>query len=268
MKKFMKVMFFFAVLLFAGGTTTVLAAQNMENPPRLVDDADLLSDSEKEELSRRLDEISIRQKCDVVVVTVPDLAGSTSTAFADDYFDYQGYGAGEGRDGILLLIAMEDRDWAMSTHGSGITAFTDSGLSYIEEQFRPLLTDGEYAQAFDEFAGLCDQFLTQAATGRAYDSGNLPKEPFPVGRNVLISLGVGLIVAILIVGGMAGSLKSVRMQPAASGYVRKDSMNLTEQRELFLYSTMSRTAKPKESSGSSTHTSSSGSSHGGSSGKF
>ena len=48
------------------------------------------------------------------------------------------------------------------------------------------------------------------------------------------------------------------------------SLNITESRDLFLYKTFTRTAKPKNnsSSGSSTHTSSSGSTHGGGGGKF
>ena len=37
--------------------------------PRLVDDADLLTDSEEQELNTELDEISEKQQCDVVVVT-------------------------------------------------------------------------------------------------------------------------------------------------------------------------------------------------------
>ena len=35
--------------------------------PRLVDDADLLTDSEEQELNTELDEISEKQQCDVVV---------------------------------------------------------------------------------------------------------------------------------------------------------------------------------------------------------
>lgn len=52
--------------------------------------------------------------------------------------------------------------------------------------------------------------------------------------------------------------------------MKKESLNITEKRDLFLYRTVSRTAKPKNESsgGSSTHTSSSGSTHGGGGGKF
>jgi uncharacterized protein len=86
---------------------------------------------------------------------------------------------------------------------------------------------------------------------------------------ILISAGVGLVIALITVGIMKGKLKTVRRQPAAGNYVRKGSMNITESSDLFLYSKVNRTAKPKNNgSGSSTHTSSSGRTHGGGGGKF
>lgn len=66
-------------------------------------------------------------------------------------------------------------------------------------------------------------------------------------------------------------LKSVRLQPAAGSYVKKNSMQITQSRDLFLYKTLGRTEKPKSedrSGGSSTHSSSSGKTHGGGGGKF
>ena len=54
-------------------------------------------------------------------------------------------------------------------------------------------------------------------------------------------------------------------------YMKKNSLNLTRCGDMFLYNQVSRTAKPKEDSsggGSSTHTSSSGETHGGSGGSF
>lgn len=78
------------------------------------------------------------------------------------------------------------------------------------------------------------------------------------------------MLALIIVGSMKGKLKSVHSQAAANSYMKKDSLNVTESTDLFLYHNMTRTEKKKESSseGSSTHTSSSGTTHGGGSGKF
>ena len=85
---------------------------------------------------------------------------------------------------------------------------------------------------------------------------------------IFISIGVGVILAFVIVGRMKAQLKTVRFQAAAGNYVKDGSMNITESRDLFLYHTVTKTAKEKSSSGSSTHTSSSGRTHGGGGTKF
>ena len=41
--------------------------------------------------------------------------GKTAEAYADDYYDYNGYGYGENDDGLLLLVSMGEREWAITT---------------------------------------------------------------------------------------------------------------------------------------------------------
>ncbi len=264
MKKKILALLFAVVLCFAT-STSAFAAESM---PRVVDGADILTDAEEADLVATLDEISERQKNDVVVVTTYSLDGKSAMAYADDFYDYNGYGFGENYDGVLLLISMENRDFWISTCGFGITAFTDAGIEYISEELVYYLSDDEFASAFNKFATLSDDFLTKAKTGEPYDSGNLPKEPFRLFFSLIISLAIGFVVALIVTGVMKGQLRSVRNQAAANSYVKKDSLQVTNSRDLFLYRHVDRREKPKESSGSSTHTSSSGRSHGGGGGKF
>ena len=232
--------------------------------PRLVDEAGLLTQDEAAQLQQQLDEISLRQGVDVVIVTVDSTQGASPMDFADDYFDYHDYGS----DGILLLVSMEDRDWWISTTGYGITAITDAGLDYISQEFLYYLSDGEYALAFETFATLCDDFLTQAYAGQPYDSGNLPEEPFDPLWTLIVSLAIAFVIALIVTAIMKGQLKSVRFQAKADNYVQPGSMQLTNSRDLFLYTHVSKTERPQNTGGSSTHTSSSGRSHGGGGGKF
>lgn len=232
--------------------------------PLLTDEAGLLSSSEAAALEQKLTQISTRQGMDIVIVTVDSTDGEDPMDFADDWFDYNDY----REDGILLLVSMEDRDWWISTTGYGITAVTDAGLDYMSDQFLPYLSDGDYAQAFSAFADLCDEFITQANTGDPYDYHNLPKAPFKSGRNLIIALVIGFVVALIATGSMKRKLKSVQQQVKADDYVTPGSLQLTNSRDLFLYTHVDRREKPQSSGGSSTHTSSSGTSHGGGGGKF
>ena len=235
-----------------------------EAMPRLVDQADLLTDAQEAALLSKLNTISNKHGMDVVVVTADTLEGKSPTAYADDFYDYNGY----CEDGILLLVSMEDSDWWISTAGYGITAFTDAGIEYLGNRFVPSLSDGDYAGAFEIYADHCDEFITQAKTGDPYDTHNLPKEPFDFLMNLAICFVIGLVIAAIATAIMKGQLKSVRSQAGASSYVKSGSLNVTHRQDLFLYRDVKRTAKPKDSGGSSTHTSSSGRSHGGGGGKF
>ncbi len=253
-----------SIVLLLSLTATVLA-----DSPCLVDDADLLTDTEESIIVDELNEVSQKWNMDAVIVTVDSLQGSTPNAFADDYFDDNGYGAGSDRSGILLLISMEDRDWAISTSGNGIQVFTDAGQEYLMDEVLLYLSDDDFYNGFMQYAELCDDYCRQASEGEPYDVDNLPQGSFPFLILIAISLVIGLIAALIVTGVMKGQLKSIRAQNAAADYMTAGSLKVTESRDLFLYRNVTRQPKPKQNSGgSSVHTSSSGRVHGGSSGKF
>lgn len=221
------------------------------SPYYLIDDAGLLSSSEAARVEAELSRVSAEYGMDIVIVTVESTGGKTPTAYADDYYDYNGYAP----DGILLLVSMEDRDCCISTTGEGYTVITDADVEYIFDQIVPYVSDGEYAQAFMEFAGLCEEFIVQATT-------------FNFGTNLIIAVVIGLVAALIVTGVMKAQLKTVRQQARADAYIAPGGLELTNSRDIFLYSHISRREKPKQNSGSSTHVSSSGTRHGGGSRKF
>lgn len=249
---------------------TATGAFAVSDVPRVCDGADLLTEGEEAALLSKLDEISVRQRTDVAVVTAYTLGGKTPAEYAGDFYDNNGFGFGDGKDGVLLLVSMEDRDWYILTNGFGNTAVTADGIEYISNSITHYLSNEEYAQAFGTYAELCDEFFAQAQSVEPYGEGNMPKESFNVLFSLCISAALGFAVAFISTGIMRGKLKTVRHQPAASNYIKDGSMNVTECRDLYLYSHISRIPRPKESGsgGSRTHISHSGASRGGGGGKF
>lgn len=262
--------FLFVLVLCLSMTLPVLATGSdgfADEYYRVVDMAELLTDSERVALIEKLDEISVRQSMDVVVATTDDLEGYSVREYADLLYEQCLFGYGSSQDGLLLLISMEDRDWYISTCGYGITAFTDAGIAYIGGEIRSELSEGNYAAAFSHYAELCDDFITQARNGTPYDSVSLPREPLSF-IWIPIALVIGFVIAKIVVGNMKSKLKTVRKQASANSYVKSGSLRITDSRDMFLYRTVTRTAKPQNTSGSSTHRSSSGTTHGGGGGKF
>lgn len=243
---------------------------------RLVDEAGLLSDAEAQSLNEYLDEVRERQQFDVVVVTVNSLNGKDALLFAGDFYDDNGYGMGADRDGILFLLAMEEREWAISTCGFGITAFTDAGQEYMVEQFRQDLSDGNYYDAFMAYAEQSEDFLIQAKNGEAYDEGHLPVTASDILFCVAMGLMAGFLLALLRVFVMKMQMETVYSQRAAADYLQKDSIRFQEKSDRLVRKAVNKIyIEPKEQSGgsgssggSTTYTSSSGQTHGGSSGKF
>lgn len=255
-----------ALLIILSSMTVVFAESEL---PRVVDTADILASQEEADLLAQIDEISERQQFDVVIYTVQTLDGYSAQDYADDLYDYNGYGFGSSYDGALLLIAIDEGEWHISTCGYGIDALTDAGIDYIGEQMLSYLSDGDFYTAFITYADLCDDFVTQAKNGTPFDVENLPKEPFSVFGSFVLALIIGLVIALVVSLVLKGQLKSVRFKSAAADYEIPGSMKLTDSREYFLYRNISRQKKAENNSGgSSTHTSSSGRTHGGGGGKF
>lgn len=270
-KKFTALLFVFALCLGMAVPAFAADADDFADEYyRVIDMADILSDDEEAALNNRLDEISLRQNMDITLVTSADMNGYTSISdYAEELYEYCNYGYGDNKDGVLLFVCMSDHDWYIATHGRGIFVFTDAGIKYIGKKMKSDLSGGNYASAFDTYAGLCDDFITQANTGKPYDKNNLPRNPLsPVW--IPVALAAGIIAAFIVVCIMKHKLKSVGIQKTANSYIKDGSLNITESRDLFLYRTVTKSEKAKSStsSGSSTHESSSGSTYGGGGGKF
>lgn len=241
--------------------------------PLLVDDAHLLSEAEEAELLAKLEEISARQKMDIAVITVAQTDDRTIEAYTDDFYDYFGYGQGSAKDGVMLLIDMGSREAHMTAVGRGIGAFTDAGRAYIlDNAVMPLISSGAYADAFNEFAEQCDAFIRQADTGKPYDGSFMPKGGFkPLSIMWLIAAAAaGLIAAAIVSAKLKKEMKTVELQHGAGNYAVNGSLVITGKTDRFVTNNITRTERARESgsSGSTTHTSSSGQTHSGTSRKF
>lgn len=252
-----------AAILLLGMVFLPINAKAAEvHPPRFVDVANLVEDYEEAQITAELDEISESLQFDVVIVTVNSTGGKSMRDYADDFFDYNGYGMGDDFDGTLLLVNMEYREWYISTTGYGIKALTDSDLDYIGENVADYLAVGEYANAFTMFAHLVEDEVL-----KAQDSEKLSVSEILV--KIPIALVIGGLISFIPVTFMKRKMNNVEMKREASDYMKRDRVAITDSRDIFLYRTVNRIRRPQnEGGGSSTHRGSSGRSHGGRGGRF
>lgn len=219
-----------------------VSAADYGNEDLLRDEAGLLDASQEAALETMLAEISHENQVQISIYTYPSL--SSIETFVEDTYYEQDLGYGENRDGLLLVISMNPRNYAMYTLGMADDAIYDSVAEGIEADLVADLQAEDYYGAFAGFAQSCGDAIVDYNT---YDFG------FFLVVSLIIGMVVGLIVALI----LRGQLKSVRMQDRAHNYMKPDSMQLRIQSDLYLYRNVVRTKKP--SSNSSGRSGSSGS---------
>lgn len=238
-------------------------AAEFENPP-IVDTAEILSESQLEELTEKAEEVRQKYNFEVAIVTETEMSGYDAMATADDIYDYEGYGAGENDDGILLYISESPREYWITTHAYGLTVFNDNGIAYMKKQILPHLEDNNYYLAMEAFIETADELLEMAENGEPFN-----KKQYDT-KTLLIIIGC-LILVPLIIAWFMTNMKLAKMKTAvendyAANYVKPGSKRLDVSRDIFLYSRVTKTEKPKNNSGS--HRSSSGRTHGGGGGSY
>lgn len=251
---------------------------------RVIDNADLLDVAEESSHEETIRLLREQYDMDVVILTVDSLDGKRPQDYANDYYDANGYGCGEEKSGLILLISMEERDWYISTCGNAIYALTDYGIQQVGEA---LLTGFEldYDAGFRMFLNALPEYFDAYENGEPIDgyadySGDYYhgdqeevvyyEEEFT--PSVELSVLLGLIVAGISVLIMRIGMITKRPKRSASDYMQENSFHMRQQQDLFLYSNVSKVRKeePKSTSGggSSVHSSSGGTRHGGGGGKF
>ena len=152
------------LLLLASCVLPVSAASRW-----IIDGAGLLTEDEITNLDALAANLVNEYQMDIVIVTVDSLGNKSSEQFADDYFDENGYGYGENFSGVLLLLSMEYRDWAISTCGDTIYALTDYGIQELFGSIAGYLADDAYYEAFCQFLFNLEPYLQAHREGAPVD---------------------------------------------------------------------------------------------------
>ena len=108
----------------------------------VLDWSDLLTAEEESALNAFLGGISDEADANIIVATVDSLEGDSAQNFADNLYDagLTYFGLMDGtEDGALLLVAMNERQWAISTAGYGIE----------DENGEPEVAEAETEDVFD-----------------------------------------------------------------------------------------------------------------------
>ena len=253
----------FILVLFA-----VVFALPVSGFDLIADNAGIFTAGEIKSLSDRVALITARYNFDLVILTETGIGNRSPQAYADDFFDYGGYGFGPNSDGSLILLvtgrAVGDRDYQISNSGRGIQILNSVAEEKLTSEMVSYLRENRFYAAMNSYLDDWEMFLDLESKGRSYNF-------FTRWNLVLvligwaIAFGIGFLVVFIWKKGM----DNVVPQKQAGSYVVPGSLSFNVQKDSFLYSVTSKSKRDTQSSsGGGIRTGSSGRSHSGGGGKF
>lgn len=127
--------------------TSLALAQSLPKPAgRITDLAGVIDAATEEALDRQLDQLEQKTTSEIAVATIRSLDGMSSTDYANRLFKEWGVGQAKLDNGVLVLIAIDDRDMAIEV-GYGLEGVLPDGLAgqVIREDFTPRFKEGDYS---------------------------------------------------------------------------------------------------------------------------
>ena len=299
MKKIKGIMICLLICIFlVMGSMAVWADQTgaVSGQPRVFDQAGLFSETEIIQLEEKIAQCRKSTKMDVVIVSAYADGERSAEEYADDYYDYGGFGVGKKASGVLLLYYMDGPgqpggECYISTAGTMINMLTDERIESI--------LDGVYGDLGNrDFAGATEHFLEDV---KAYVKEGVESGQYTYDRDTgeivryhsirLYEVAIAMVIAGILAGSVcldikkryamkqssrevSNSLQAYRADCAFHFSVAGDKMVNKYVRSVPIPRNTSSGSGGRGHSGSSSagrstiHTSSSGRSHGGGGRRF
>jgi uncharacterized protein len=213
--------------------------------PRIVDNAGILTAEQAKTYSGALQDLSKQYGVDLMIFTDSAVHTPYMEEYADDFYYFNGY----GKDGICLYLLEKD-----GLHCGAL--YYGAGTQYeklnVDGELRDKIREGAPADAVGAYIELLTFML---------EHRRLPMHTGTAVFCFVVGLVAGLIAAAVVVGNLKSRMK-IKQETFAQSYLVTDSFRLSGNSSHYLYSTVTKTAKPKDTGSSS---GSSGGSRGGSS---
>ncbi|MES2953363.1 MAG: TPM domain-containing protein [Patescibacteria group bacterium] len=210
------------------GSASVYAAVALPPEGFVNDRANLLSEAYREALETELREYEQISGNEIALLAVPTSPEGSIEEFAVEVFEEWGIGKSDADNGLLLVIAKEDRKIRIEV-GYGLESYITDGRAgrIIRDDMAPLFKEGEYDEGVAAAILRIKEHLSGAPAGAAEESSGDEYAPFIVlgfffvqfvfggllhvmaksksvllggGLGIVLGLGIGFLVGLGSVG--------------------------------------------------------------------
>jgi uncharacterized protein len=229
------------------------------------DNYGLFTTDEVDELESLLAKYGEEGKVDLVIITTDDLEGNTPLIYLENYYDNNGFGYDkEFGDAVLILINMEPDNRSVTIQGYKQAEYyvNNDRIEYMLDDITPLLSDGRYFDAMEEFAKQAAYYMKEElgvtvrpATGEqgsgygygesSYDgpSNYYGTSDDPIYFNTYFQIIVALVIGAISVGVMAYNAGG-RVTTNNRTYFDQNNSRIVASRDDYVRTTTTRVKKP------------------------
>ncbi len=249
----------------------ILNTPSVNEEEKIYDFADLYTDEEEKNLYSAVFDYSQRRNLDLVIVTINDNF-ETTEEYADDFYDYNNFGYGSDRDGLLFLVDMDNRYVYLSGTGAAMTLYPDYECNMITEEIYTYFSDQRYYDGTSQMIKTLDTYYEIS-----YNNG----DEYKYDKSEVNYLYVFIFAAVCTIIGIIILIKRndlVKVATTSEEYLDKNSKGVHKIKDIVVGHTVTKHRIEHTSSSSSGgggfsgggggHISSSGSSHSGGGHKF
>ena len=270
---------------------TVLAADLASGSARVFDQANLFTPTQEQTLEQEISKLRTAIKMDVVVLTSTGAkysandsqAEKNGMAFADDFYDQNGFGSGEAKSGLIYFIDMSNRMPIITTCGAMINYITDARLETMLDAAWQPLADGDFVASVSSILQNTKKYVDSGIPEGQYQYDTETGLPTTTPYKVLtiaeagLAVGVGAVAAAILYFAVRATyqLKGSTYHYDLSEHA---SVQITGSKDEYLRTSISRIPRPRPpvnrgggggfgGNRSGTHISGGGVTHGGGGGR-
>jgi len=242
-----------ALLCLTAGMAMASATATSE---RLFDRADLFTATEEEAIRNAIADFQKATGMDFVVLTSSESHGDASQQqIADAFYDQGGFGLDEENSGVLYYIDMYDRQEYISTTGAMIDYLTDERIERSLDVSNPNLRAARYADAVQAMIAKVQEFVKAGIPEGQYRYDVITGQRLTARHKVLTTAEMLVGGALCLLIGfifMSGVKARYRLKGSTYkyDYATNAQVDMQENRDDYLRTTVTRARKPPPSSGS------------------
>lgn len=234
-----------------------------ENPPRVVDDMGLLTESQKAELDEQVKRICDTYYFSYVIFIDDDTHGLPKDVYAADFLYYGGYGKGDDFSAVCFFLCLQEgnRGWRTVSINSYESIFTSDVTYTIDEIVDSDMRSGNYFEAIKKQADYIEKSLSE--NHFEIISPNNSKKVNFFGWPLIVGIIISFVIAEMIISDMIDKMR-LSTAVSANEYLERGSLNIRNKSVKRIYTTITRTEKRESTSGGGSSYSRGSSSSGGS----